>query len=80
MATGGFEQVPKWWFQCCMCRLFFLWAPGLPLLCFLTWLPQTLWGGAEAPGGEIAPPPSTLAKEKRAREREAESERIQKTR
>ena len=59
---------------------FFLRAPGLPLLGFLTWLPQTLWGGAEAPGGEIAPPPSTLAKEKRAREREAESERIQKTR
>ena len=45
-------------------RAFFLRGPGLPLLCFLTWLLRTLWGGAEAAGEEIAPPPSTLAKER----------------
>ena len=52
---------------------FFLWAPGLPSLCFLTWLRQTLWGGAEAPGGRslLLPLPSR----KKERERERASER-----
>ena len=56
---------------------FFLWAPGLPSLCFLTWLRQTLWGGAEAPGGRslLLPLPSRKKERERERERARERER-----